>query len=220
MKIPSNQLKIKELNWFFRGGSWLVRQTIGRFLPIRVSGLENLPRREPFIFAFNHISILDPPLICAYSFPFTRCMLSPVATKGLFVGPLGILLRSMNAFVVDRQNRRNLAALRQILKTLKTNPILIFPEGGVGPAEKRRSGKLGVGFLARKTGVPVVPATIMGTEKVLHKRPFWIRRHPVTIRVGTPLLYDPGAWDTIEAFTESVMEAIEALKLTGGGPNS
>ena len=201
----------KSYSPFFRFGSFVVRQTLGRYLPIRCEGREHLPK-GPFILACNHASLLDPPLLCAYIMAHTRTMISPAATKGLFVWPLSWMFRRMGAFVVDRQDNQNLTTVRQILRTLRTRPILIFPEGGIPEEGPREEGRLGVGFIAKKSGVPVIPTAILGTEQSLPRGKRWIRKAPVTIRFGEPLCFhkeDPQDYRTV---TQEVMKGIFKLK--------
>ena len=201
-----------ELHWFFRAGSALVRQTMGRYLSVRCEGLNRLPPQTPFILAANHVSTLDPVLFSAYVLPRIRCMMSPAATKGLFFWPLGVLLRRMGAFVVDRQNNRNLSSIRAMLKTLRVRPVLIFPEGGI--ARERDQRRSGIGYIAVKSGVPIIPAAIIGTEKALPKGGRWIKRARVTLRFGSPLDLDVLDHDQI---TDRVMEEILRLKSMGEG---
>ncbi|MDJ0841461.1 MAG: lysophospholipid acyltransferase family protein [Acidobacteriota bacterium] len=181
----------KKIGLFYIIFGWLLRQTLGRYLRIKVQGAHNLPVRTPCILAANHPSLLDPPMICAYLIPPARCMISPAATKGLFVGPFGWILRGMDAFIIDRQDNRNLAAVRSILRRLKDeHPVLIFPEGGVTQPDEERKVRTGVGFIAAKAGVPVVPVAIHGSNRALPKGAWFIRPHRVTIRVGEPLIID------------------------------
>ena len=209
---PRQRPEIKRrLSLFFRLFAWLIRNTVGRYLPVRTEGLDGLPR-EPFILACNHLSILDPPLLCAYVMGHLRCMLSPAATKGLFVWPLSWLFRNMGAFSVDREFNRNLATVRGILRTLENNPILIFPEGGVVKRHERRVGRPGASFLASRSGAPVVPAIVVDTDLALPEGAHWIRRRPVILRFGAPIMFDERERGHPKLMTARIMAAIEALK--------
>jgi len=196
---------------FFRFGAWLIRNTVGRYLPVRTEGLATLPR-TPFILACNHLSVLDPPLLCAYVMGHLQCMLSPAATKGLFVWPLSWLFRNMGAFSVDREFNRNLATVRGILRTLEANPILIFPEGGVVRRDERREGRPGTSFLAIRSGVPVVPAAVIDTDLALPDGAHWLRRRPVTLRFGQALVFSDQERRQPKLMTARMMAAIAALK--------
>jgi len=200
-------------NWFFKLLVFIGRQSVYRYLSVTSTGLEKLPPQHRFILASNHRSTLDPVLVLLYLLPKLGCMISPAATRGLFVGPLGWLLRKMGAIQIDRTTRRNLKNIRRILLTLKTRPILIYPEGGIVTPPEKRTGLTGVAFMAERSGVPVVPVAMVGTQHALPKGGRWIRRRKVQIRIGPCLHF--GEFDQAEshrAFTNRLMAAIEALE--------
>lgn len=141
----------------------------------RVVGAENVPRSGGLIVAANHISNFDPPLLGA-GVP------RPVwymAKKELFAMPiLKQLLPLVNAYPVDRQ-AGGTAALRASLRMLKEGHCVgIFPEGGRNVSGTNEE-KAGAAFLAAASGVPVVPAAIVGTRRL---RPFG----RVTVVFGPP----------------------------------
>ena len=200
-------------NWFFKILVCIGRQTVYRYLSVRANGFGNLPDQRRFILASSHRSTLDPVLVLLCLLPQLKCMISPAATRGLFVGPLGWLLRKMGSIEIDRATRRNLANIRQILATLKQRPILIYPEGGIVTPPERRRGLPGAAFMADRSGVPVVPVAMIGTHKALPKSGRWIRRHNVRIRIGPPLQFrEFDEQETHRAFTTRIMTAIEALE--------
>ena len=193
-----------------RVGSVLFRCVLGRYLSIRCVGLRHLPREGPFILASNHRSLLDPPLLCAYVMNHTGKVLSPAATKGLFVWPLAAILNKLGSFEIDRATNQNLVSTRQILRALKTRPVLIFPEGGIVAETSPPKNKLGIGLLARKSTAPVIPVAVCGTDRVLPKGARWPRKHPVSLRFGEPLLF--GRDHEPNFIFERVMAEIDRLK--------
>lgn len=200
-------------NWFFKSLVFIGRQTLCRYLKVRVTGLENLPQNKRFILASNHRSTLDPILILSFTLPYLQCMISPAATRGLFVGPLGWILRKMGSAEIDRTTNRNLGNIRHLLKALKSRPILIFPEGGIVTPPERRIGKTGVAFIADRAQVPVIPLAVVGTQFSLPKGGRWIRRHAIQIHVGKPLTFEPNEADKAHRqFTDRIMEAIYHLE--------
>ncbi len=141
----------------------------------RVIGAEKVPRTGGLLVVANHISNLDPPLL-GIGMPRP---ISYMAKKELFAMPiLKQLLPHLNAFPVDRQ-AGGTAALRASLRMLKEGRCVgIFPEGGRN-VNGTNEEKAGAAFLAAASGVPVVPAAIVGTRKL---RPF----ARVTVVFGDP----------------------------------
>jgi 1-acyl-sn-glycerol-3-phosphate acyltransferase len=162
---------------FFRlFGAWEVR------------GHENVPRSGAVLVAPNHLSFLDPPLIgCALRRPGWF-----MAKAELFRIPgFAWLIRGMHAYPV-RRGAVDRAALKRTLEYLKEGEIVcVFPEGtrsttgDLGPIE------IGIGMLALKSGAPIVPVGIRGTDRMLPRNAKWL--HPAKIRVqfGPPLEVTP-----------------------------
>lgn len=143
---------------------------------VRVSGAENVPLTGGLLVAANHISNLDPPLL-GVALPRP---VSYMAKKELFELPvLGQVLPRLHAFPVDRQ-AGGTAALRAALRLIKDGRCVgIFPEGGRNVSGTNEE-KAGAAFLAAASGVPVVPAAIVGTR---HLRLFG----KVTVIFGDPI---------------------------------
>ena len=156
------------------------------------------------IVAANHISNLDPPILGA-SLP------RPVwymAKKELFRIPvLAPLIERLNAFPVDRQ-AGGTAAVRASLRLLKEGKCVgIFPEGGRNVRGTNEE-KAGAAFLAAASGVPVVPAAIVGTRRL---RPFG----RVTVVFGDPLHIvrnRKSDEDDLEKGASEIMQRIRALE--------
>jgi 1-acyl-sn-glycerol-3-phosphate acyltransferase len=97
------------------------------------------------------------------------------------------MMRQLDALWLDRHNP-DFRALREVQKRLKAGGIAaIAPEGTRSPTAQLQPGKPGVAYLAAKTGVPIVPMSIVGTEdKEVYRRLRRFRRLHITIRVGEP----------------------------------
>ena len=174
------------------------------FWGVKATGLDLVPRSGPLIVAFNHSSLLDGPLVGVAIARVRRpCFL---AKKELFSRPfLGWFLRSTGAIQLDRGTADH-GAMRAALEVLENGgSVAIAPEGTrVKPGEVRAP-KLGVSFLAAKTGARVQPVRLVGTER-------FPRAFPLEVRFGSPL--SPPADEGREAavaFARSVIGAIYAL---------
>ena len=161
---------------FYDFAKIVVRSVLRTTVRFSVVGAERVPRSGGLIVAANHISNLDPPILGVAS----PRPLSYMAKKELFALPvLKQLLPRLNAFPVDRA-AGGTAAIRASLRMLKEGRCVgIFPEGGRNVTGTNEE-KAGAAFLAAASGVPVVPAAIVGTRRL---RPFG----RVTVVFGDPL---------------------------------
>jgi 1-acyl-sn-glycerol-3-phosphate acyltransferase len=189
---------------FYDFAKAVVNATVRTLFRFRVVGSENVPREGGLVVCANHLSNFDPPIL-GIAMPRP---VSYMAKKELFAMPvLGTLITHMNAFSVDRQVGGT-AALRASLRMLKEGRCVgIFPEGGRN-VEGTREEKSGAAFLAAASGVPVVPAAIVGTRKL---RPFT----RVTVVFGEPIHIVRNRKsddDDLEKGTAQIMQRIRALE--------
>ncbi len=175
-------------------------------LPIHIFGLKNIPSKGAFIIAGNHVSYLDPVIFGAFC-PRPLCYLAKIE---LFKNPVfGWLLRKVNAFPLKR-NMSDIGAIKEALRQLNSGKgIILFPEGTRSTGVKLKKGLGGVGFLARRAGVPIIPAFVKGADRALPKGAKFIKRSEIDIIYGEPLFCDNSASDTEMAAI--VMEAIVQL---------
>ncbi len=152
--------------------------------PLTIKGRENIPKKGAFIAACNHISNIDPPLV---SFAIKRPIFH-IAKKSLFDNKvLGLLLSGLGAFPIRREGS-DVSAMRECLRKLKSGqPLALFPSGTRVVGDEAMTPKAGVGFLAVKGAVPIVPLKISGTDQVMPKGSKRIYKHPVTIIIGQPI---------------------------------
>lgn len=173
---------------------------------IRLRGRYNVPTHGPFLLAANHLAWTDIPLIP---------LLLPgkvvyMAKEEYFSSRIAWLVRFLGAFPVKRGegDRQALRAAEEQLK--KGNVVAIFPEGTRSKTKTMAKGHSGLGMIALRSGVPVVPVAIWGSEKVLKE----FGSH-VTISFGEPIVFKPkGAKMTredIENATDRTMQAIAAM---------
>jgi 1-acyl-sn-glycerol-3-phosphate acyltransferase len=185
------------------------------FLPLfgsmEVVGRENLPRHGPLLIAANHQSDSDPAvLVYAVDRPIWF-----MAKRGLFAGPIAsYLLRSVHVYPVARDGR-DIAALRWAQEQLDHDrALLIFPEGTRNPGALA-AGTDGMAYIALRTGAPVVPIAITGTEQIprMIRTPFHFRKLKAVIGEPIHLPTSQGRIDRemLHSMTHRVMEGIAAL---------
>ncbi|WP_457600073.1 lysophospholipid acyltransferase family protein [Hydrogenivirga sp.] len=186
----------------------LAKPLFKRLFRIEVHGEENIPRSGPFIVASNHRSHLDPPVLNA-AFPEPLVFL---AKEELFRPPLGWFIRHMRAVPI-RRGSGDVDTLEMTLGLLHRGcHVAIFPEGTrARPGEFLRP-KPGVGLLAIKSGVPVVPVLIEGTDHVFPRGASFPKPgHPIRVFIGKPKLYSSYE-DNLKGYRKAALEIMEDIK--------
>jgi 1-acyl-sn-glycerol-3-phosphate acyltransferase len=147
----------------------------------RVNGKENVPRNGPLIVVSNHLSMVDPPLLSA-SIPRRIVFMSK---EELFRSWGRVFVRAFGAFPVHR-GTLDREAIRQAMRVLNNGQVLgIFPEGGRNKSHALEKAELGAALIALRSGAPILPVGISGTENV--KGPRMIFRQPrITVTIGQP----------------------------------
>ncbi len=219
--------------------SWLARAARRSSLPtwilplakvfarLTIEGRQHLDAiTSPVIYAANHQSHMDVPVVLAALPPRLRYRVAPAMAKEFFkahffpdeygrgawlTNSLNYYLASLffNAFPLPQREAGARQTLRYIGELLEGGfSVLIFPEGRrthTGTIDRFRPG---IGMIASRLAVPVVPVRIDGLDKVLH--PTWrmARRGPVRVAFGAPLHL---SGDDYEALTRQVEEAVRRL---------
>jgi len=197
------------------------------FAWIRVEGRENLEGLDgPVIFAANHQSHLDTPVILAALPARLRYRTATAMAKEFFkahffpkeYGRRAWLTNSLNyylaalffnAFPLPQREAGARQTLRYIGEVLEDrHSVLIFPEGRRTDTGDVGSFKSGIGMIAAKLHVPVVPVRIHGLDQVLH--PTWRMARPGRVRIsfGRPLSL---AGDDYGMLADLVEKAVKAL---------
>jgi 1-acyl-sn-glycerol-3-phosphate acyltransferase len=176
-----------------------------------VTGFENFPKKGPALVVINHLGDADVVLVGAYT---------PIMFEGLgkiellehwFAGPV---MRAYGIIWVHR-GRPDRKALRAALDALAEERIVgIAPEGRQTVTGGLEDGNEGAAFLALKSGAPIVPVAMTGTENENvygHLKRF--RRARVTLTVGKPffLREQPDRQAMLRDGTRQIMEALAEL---------
>lgn len=172
-----------------------------------VEGLEHVPAEGPFILSAVHRSNIDTPLVAAV----TRRRLRYMGKKEMWkLPPAAWLFTTLGGFPVNR-GAADREALRTCIEVLRGGePLVIFPEGG------RRSGPVvgeifeGAAYLSAKTGAPIVPVGIGGSEAAMPIGAKRLRRVKVHLVVGPPLR--PEDLGTKSASRRAVRELNDRLR--------
>ncbi|MDZ4799892.1 MAG: AMP-binding protein [Bryobacteraceae bacterium] len=197
------------------------------FVWVKASGLENLEGLEPpVIFAPSHQSHLDIPALMIALPAKWRYRLAPAMAKEFFkahfypkqyqwhevlTNSLNYYLGSLmfNAFPFPQKELGARSTMRYIGELTSDGwCIVIFPEGALTTTGEIAPFQPGVGLMASRLGVPVVPVKLVGLDKVLHRS--WRMAKPgrVEVRFGKPLRLEGDDYATL---ARQVEEAVRAL---------
>ena len=193
-----------------------IARTWGRMLmsvfliDLRLVGSDRLETGQPYVFASNHFSLIDTPLV----FGLMPLPFRILARSGLWKIPfIGWHLSRAGHLPVDRSNPR--VAARNIAyaaeKVRSGRSILIFPEGGRRRGEEMRRFKTGAAHIANQAGVPIVPMAISGTRRILPPGSLHLRPGVAEIRFGEPIPTVGADRTSAAVLTERVRQAIERL---------
>ncbi len=149
---------------FYSFAQFLIFLYFKIFWRTEVTGLENVPKTGGVLLAANHQSFADPPLVGC----FLDRAIFYFAKEELFNVPvLGWIIRQVNAFPVKRFEH-DIGAFKHAQHLLQSGQIvLVFPEGRRNKTGLVGKAKSGVGMLAYKAKVPVVPVCVWNTNKMM-----------------------------------------------------
>jgi len=216
--------------WFLRRISlptWIL--PLARpFLELRVEGLSHLEGLEgPVIFAANHQSHMDVPVILlslpakwryrvapAMAKEFFKAHFNPASftRKEWFTNSLNYYLACMffNAFPLPQREAGTRQTLRYIGEVIASGySVLIFPEGKRTLRGEIAPFRPGIGMIGARLDVPVIPVRIVGLEKVLHQKMKWPKRGPVRVVFGAPLRLAGEDYPALAAEVEQAVRGLE-----------
>ncbi len=174
----------RRLHWFARAWSKFITKSI--FSPLKITGLEKIDPTKPKVYAVNHASALDIPILYAsLDFPFRILFKSELLSYPIIGWHLK---RSGQICINQQQPSRSAGAIRTALKYLKSGrPLVIFPEGGRTPDGEIKPFSPGAFFLAIKAQVEIVPIALVGTYELLPMNTYHIKCRPLAMRAGAPV---------------------------------
>src|SRR5438874_6612099 len=184
------------------------------FSPLRVIGLDQVDTSKPHVYAVNHASALDIPVLYAY-LPFQFRILFK---KELLSYPvIGWHLKRSGQICINQKNpAASIGSIRTALRSLKAGtPLVIFPEGGRSPDGEIMPFLAGAFFLAIKAQVEIVPVALVGTHELLPMDTYHIKSRPLEMRVGEPISATGLSLRDMESLSARVRNALEGLYYGG-----
>ena len=153
--------------------------------PVTLTDAQKLPR-ETAVYACNHLSYMDTPVIFA-KLPFQFRIL---AKHDLWKAPfVGWYLRRSGQVPIDQSSARStIAGLLGGVAALKSGmPLFVFPEGSRSPDGHLQPAASGAAFMAIRAGVPLVPMALVGTHELLAIHSYNLHPRPLQLIIGDPI---------------------------------
>jgi 1-acyl-sn-glycerol-3-phosphate acyltransferase len=198
-----------DISWLYKAGMWIARAGVrAGGIKVEISGYENIPAGRACVFMSNHVSNLDPPVLLPLIPGRTSVMLKAELMK---IPILGRAMRLAQFVPVQRggkpaKAKESIDAASQALRN--GLHIVIFAEGTRSLDGRLLAFKKGPFFLAKETGVPIIPVALSGTQTMM--RVGSIKVHPGTARIQLLPAIDSGAYATREELMDAVRSAINA----------
>ncbi len=168
--------------WFYYVARVIIRGLLKLLTHCQVKGRENIPSQGPLLIVANHLSLADPPLL---GVSLSRKVMF-MAKKELFrFRVIGYFIGSLGAFSVHR-GQLDRKAMRQTYQVLADGlALVVFPEGTRSRSGRLRPAFSGPALIAVRSGVPILPVGIIGTEKI--RGVSWLLHRPqITVNIGHP----------------------------------
>ncbi len=177
-------------------------------IPIDAPSPAELAPLAPAIFAINHTSSADTPLMTSFLPPGT-CGL--VKKEAIWIPLFGQVYWLSGHLLIDRKNpARARASMDKLTAVMKTHRLglVIGPEGTRSPDGRLKPFKKGFVHIALATRLPVVPIVIEGAHKAWPARTVALAPHPVRIRALEPIPTDAWSVDTLDEHVQEVWDAL------------
>jgi 1-acyl-sn-glycerol-3-phosphate acyltransferase len=177
--------------------------------PVTLEHAERLHVHETAVYAGNHLSYYDTPVLFAkLPFQFRILAKSPL-WKIPFIG--WYLQRSGQVAIDQSSSRAGVQSLGRGVATLQHGlPLVVFPEGGRAADGELQPMAAGAAWMAIKAQVPLVPLTLVGTYELLPIHVYALRPRPLKLIVGEPISTAGMTTRDAEALTQRLRAEIHA----------
>jgi len=192
----------------------IVRPMFRALFKFEVTGSENIPSRDGTLLMINHASYLDPIFIGAA----VKRSIHYMARSTLFKpGFIKWFLMNMNAFPVHLGSPDRSAIKRALQLLSDSKVLLIFPEGTRSVDGSLGKAQDGVGFIAYRANVNVIPVFLNGTQKALPRKAKMLKTAKISVHFGKPIDMDfyrkmEPSRQTYSKIGEEIMLRIAELK--------
>jgi 1-acyl-sn-glycerol-3-phosphate acyltransferase len=177
---------------------------------LTVHGLEHLPSGRACVFAVNHASFIDGPVVLT-ALPEPMCFIAKRELLEHFVPR--IYLKSIATRFVERfDTQRGAEDVESFVETVRRgDSLIVFPEGTFRRAPGLRPFRMGAFVVAARVGVPVVPLTLRGTRSVLRDGQWLFRRGTISATFSAPIEPEGPDWNSAIALRDRTRAEILRL---------
>ena len=171
----------------------IAKKTLFSFIRLflkEVKGIENIPKKGPFIIASNHECYLDPFLIISAITPLKDKKIHFLANKGRFWDFFGdrISRHWVGAIPLDEGKEKAFQELLDLLK--KSEIVALFIEGQRSLDGRLMKGKTGVVRLALKSNTPILPIGLIGTFEIAPRDKLMPKMKRAKMNIGKAIYLD------------------------------
>ena len=198
----------------YRFARFLNRLLLWSILRVEFIGMEKAPTEGGLIVTGNHIGGLDALLV--FYLLDRDDIIVMIAEKHRQYAFRRWLVHAAGGLFVDRYGA-DFTTLRKVLKRLNQGGVLIIaPEGTRTKTGGLQRGQLGAAYLAAKSGLPLLPVGVVGSEDTkLFSHLKQLRRTPVTVRAGDTYSLPPVSKENrqgdLQDYTDEIMCRIAVL---------
>lgn len=203
--------KLKSYDFFKHYKRWATKVLRIAGIKLNIIGSDNIKAGETFIFASNHSSLFDIPILFKGLAPELRIIYKKELEK---IPVFGYQLKKSPFIAVERNDpRKSMQSLNEAAELIKNNiNILLFPEGTRSPDGNVAPFKRGAFLLASKSRKPIIPVTVIGSSKIMPKGSFHFEPQDVSIVIHEPVYYNAQLTKAEEA---ELMENVRNTIISG-----
>ena len=202
----------KKKNFKFFGIIW--GKTLSFIFNVKLvtKGNEKLQDKN-FIFAANHASLIDIPLLLVAVERYTVFIAKHELSK---IPIFNSILKKAGFIFVDRKNNDSaVRSMNYLLEDIKKTPrsVGIFPEGTRTKDGNLLQFKKGAAIFGINTKIPIVPIAISGTYNWSQKKIFDFSQSVITFEFGEPLISKDLTYNDRDMLTQRIKHSIESMKI-------
>ena len=202
----------KKENFKFFGVIWGKTLSFIFNIKLVVKGKHNLQNRN-YVFASNHASLIDIPLLLIAVNRFTVFIAKSELSK---IPIFKSILDKAGFIFVDRKNNDSaVKSMNNLMEDIKKIPrsVAIFPEGTRTSDGNLLPFKKGAAIFAINTDIPLVPVAISGTYSWSKKKLFDISQSVISFEFGEPITTENYSFDDRDYLTEKIKTNIKNMKI-------
>lgn len=178
------------------------------FIPVTVTGLENIKPGQSYVFVSNHESMFDVFVIYGWLPVVYKWLMKKELRKVPFVGSA---CAAAGHIFVDRSNPRASMESIKAIERILVNGVctVIFPEGTRSKDGQLGRFKRGAFQVAFDASLPVIPISLSGCYEAMSRSAKYVTRHPIHMHIGEPISLEQFNKDEPQAAMDYVREAVQ-----------